>query len=131
MSTPHNQPPGATNLARQDELVTTLNSIMAQLTSISNRLDLQGSTLARHAQLLDRAEGFVALGVTPLSPTVMPNCGPTTGNGQGMGTGVTDGPVPRTHHPPPHDLCDDLRNSSPAEAQFSQVRRRVRSVTVA
>jgi hypothetical protein len=56
-STPDNRPPGATDPARQDDLTVTLNSIMAQLTTISNRLDLQGTTLAKHALLLDGAEG--------------------------------------------------------------------------
>jgi hypothetical protein len=49
MSTPDNRSPDAIDTARQDDLTSTLNNIMAQLTSISNRLDLQGSMLARHA----------------------------------------------------------------------------------
>jgi hypothetical protein len=56
-STPDNRPPGATDPARQDDLTATLNSIMAQLTTISNRLNLHGTTLAKHALLLDGTEG--------------------------------------------------------------------------
>jgi hypothetical protein len=55
---------------------------MAQLTSIGSHLDLQGTTLARHAQLLDDAEGS-----NPLVTT-------TGGQGQGgagQGSGTSGG----------------------------------------
>jgi hypothetical protein len=61
-STPDNRPPGAIDPARQDDLTATLHSIMAQLMTISNRLDLQGTTLAKHALLLDGAEGSAVAG---------------------------------------------------------------------
>jgi hypothetical protein len=61
-NTPDNRSPGATDPARQDDLMATLNSIMAQLMTISNRLDLQGTTLAKHALLLDGAEGSAVAG---------------------------------------------------------------------
>jgi hypothetical protein len=99
-STPDNQLPDATNPARQDDLTATLNSIMAQLTTISNRLDLQGTTLAKHALLLDGVEGSVATGGRSPAP-----------NGAGSNPGTTGGAAPRNHHPPPRDYHDDLRNS--------------------
>jgi hypothetical protein len=99
-STSDNQPPGTTDPARQDDLTTTLNSIMAQLTTISNRLDLQGTTLAKHALLLDGAEGStVAGGRSP---------GPDDAGGKQDTTG---GAGPRNHQPSPRDHHDDLRNS--------------------
>jgi hypothetical protein len=57
MSAPDSRPPNASDPDRQADLTDTLNTIMAQLTTISNRLDLQGTTLARHAQRLDDTEG--------------------------------------------------------------------------
>jgi hypothetical protein len=57
MSAPDSRPPNASDPDRQADLTDTLNTIMAQLTTISNRLDLQGTTLARHAQRLDGTEG--------------------------------------------------------------------------
>jgi hypothetical protein len=99
-STPDNRPPDATDPARQDDLTTTLNSIMAQLTTISNRLNLQGTTLAKHALLLDGAEGSaVAGGRSP---------GPDDARGKQHMTG---GAAPRNHQPSPRDHHDDLRNS--------------------
>jgi hypothetical protein len=89
-STPDNQPPGATDPAQQDDLTATLNSIMAQLTTISNRLDLQGTTLAKHAMLLNGAEGSVAAGGHSPAP-----------NGDGSNPNTTGGAAPRNHHPPP------------------------------
>jgi hypothetical protein len=88
MSTPDNRPPSATDFVRNDDLASTLNNIMAQLMSISKRLDLQGTTLAQHTQLLDGAEGAA----------------------NGGGTGVVNGAAPTTHHPP-RDYRDDLQNS--------------------
>jgi hypothetical protein len=38
---------------------------MAQLTTISNILDLQGTTLAKHALLLDGEDGSAASGARP------------------------------------------------------------------
>jgi hypothetical protein len=108
MSTPDNQPPSTIDPARRDDLTNTLNNIMVQLTSINNRLDLQGSTLARHAQLLDGVEGSVASSATPSPQNGAASGVPTTGAGNGGGTGVTDGAVPRTHQPPPRDYHDDL-----------------------
>jgi hypothetical protein len=99
-STPDNQPPGATDPAQQDDLTATLNSIMAQLTTISNRLDLQGTMLAKHAMLLNGAEGSVAAGGHSPAP-----------NGDGSNPDTTGGAAPRNHHPPPRDYHDDLRNS--------------------
>jgi hypothetical protein len=61
-STPDNRPSGTTDPARQDDLTATLDSIMAQLMTISNRLDLQGMTLAKHVLLLDGAEGSTVAG---------------------------------------------------------------------
>jgi hypothetical protein len=46
MSAPDNRPPDASDPDRQADLVETLNTIMVQLSTISNRLDLQGATLA-------------------------------------------------------------------------------------
>jgi hypothetical protein len=46
MSAPDNRPPGASDPNRQADLADTLSTIMAQLTMINNRLDLQGATLA-------------------------------------------------------------------------------------
>jgi hypothetical protein len=92
MSTLDNRPPGATDPTLQDDLASTHNNIMAQFTTISNRLDLQGSTLAQHAQLLEGTKGSAASGATPPSQH-----------------GATSS-VPATHHPPPHDYRDDLRN---------------------
>jgi hypothetical protein len=93
MSTPDNRPPGATDPTLQDDLARTHNNIMAQFTTISNRLDLQGSTLAQHAQLLEGTKGSAASGATPPSQH-----------------GATSS-VLATHHPPPHDYRDDLRNT--------------------
>jgi hypothetical protein len=66
MSTLDNRPPGApTDSGKQADLANTLNSIMAQLTSIGSRLDLQGATLAHHARLLDNVEGSTPLITNP------------------------------------------------------------------
>jgi hypothetical protein len=111
MSTPDNQPLSTIDPARRDDLTNTLNNIMVQLTSINNRLNLQGSTLARHAQLLDGVEGSVASGATPSPQNGTASGVPATGAGNGGGTGMTDEVVPRTHQPPPRDYHDDLRNS--------------------
>jgi hypothetical protein len=46
MSTPDNRPPDASDPNRQADHADTLSMIMAQLTMISNGLDLQGATLA-------------------------------------------------------------------------------------
>jgi hypothetical protein len=46
MSAPDNRPPDASDPDRQADHVETLNTIMVQLSTISNRLDLQGATLA-------------------------------------------------------------------------------------
>jgi hypothetical protein len=73
-------------------------------------LDLQGSTLARHAQLLDGTKGSAAFGTTPPSNGAASGV-PTIGAGNGGGAGVVDGAVPRTHRPPPRDYRDDLRNA--------------------
>jgi hypothetical protein len=57
MSTPDNRPSGtAANSRKQADLADTINSIMAQLASIGSHLDLQGATLAHHAQQLDGAK---------------------------------------------------------------------------
>jgi hypothetical protein len=76
----------ATDPTHQDDLATTLNNIIVQLTSISNRLDLQGSALARHVQLLEGAEGSTASGTIAPSQAAGPNGGPAMGGGQGEGT---------------------------------------------
>jgi hypothetical protein len=87
-STPDNRPPDATNPARQDDLTATLNSIMAQLTTISNRLDLQGTTLTKHALLLNGAEGSVVTG------------GRSPGSDDAGGKqDTTGGAAPRNHQP--------------------------------
>jgi hypothetical protein len=99
-NTPDNRPPGASDPARQDDLTTTLNSIMAQLTTISNRLDLQGTTLAKHALLLDGAEGSAVAGGRSPDPDGARGKQDTTG-----------GAGPRNHQPSGRDHHDDLRNS--------------------
>jgi hypothetical protein len=101
-STPDNRPPGATDPARQDDITATLNSIMAQLTTISNRLDLQGNTLAKHALLLDGAEGSAASGAHPLASNGMASGVPIS-NDAGSNPDTMDGTAPRNHHPPPRD----------------------------
>jgi hypothetical protein len=98
-STPDNRPPGTTDPARQDDLTATLNSIMAQLTAVSNRLDLQGTTLTKHALLLDGAEGSVAARGRSPAP-----------NGASSNLDTTGGAAPHNHHPPPRDYHDDLWN---------------------
>jgi hypothetical protein len=99
-STPDHRPPDAPDPARQDDLTMTLNSIMAQLTTISNRIDLQGTTLTKHALLLDGAEGSaVAGGRSP---------GPDDARGKQDTTG---GAGPRNHQASARDHHDDLRNS--------------------
>jgi hypothetical protein len=98
-STPDNLPPSATYPARQDDLTATLNSIMAQRIAISNRLDLQGTTLAKHAMLLDGAGGSVVAGGRSPAP-----------NGVGSNPDTTGGAAPRNHHPLPRDYHNDLRN---------------------
>jgi hypothetical protein len=56
---PDNRPPGASDPDWQDEILTTLHSIMAQLTTLRNRVDLQGSTIAKHALLLEQRQAAV------------------------------------------------------------------------
>jgi hypothetical protein len=93
MSTPDNRPSDATaDSGKQADLADTLNSIMAQLTSIGSRLNLQGITLAHHTQLLDSTEGS--------NPPVT-----TTG---GITSGTADGAFQPNHH---RDNHVDLRNS--------------------
>jgi hypothetical protein len=79
---------------------------MVQLTMISNHLDLQGATLACHAQRLDSAAGFGARNTASVAQTVALVGG--QGNGPNGGTGGTDGsalcPLP------PHDHRVDLCN---------------------
>jgi hypothetical protein len=74
-------------------------------------LYLQGSTLARHAHLLDGIEGSAASGATPPSQNGATSGVLTIGAGNGRGTGVADGAVPCTHQPPLRDYRDDLRNT--------------------
>jgi hypothetical protein len=107
MSCPDNRPPGAsTDFGKQVDLVDTLNSIMAQLTLIGSHLDLQGATLACHAQLLDSAEGS-----TP--PIINLGAQGPGGAGHGFDTssgagGATDGSLRPNNH---RDNHVDLRNS--------------------
>jgi hypothetical protein len=57
MSTPDNRSSvAAANSQKQADLADTINSIMAQLTSIGSHLNLQGATLAHHTQQLDGTE---------------------------------------------------------------------------
>jgi hypothetical protein len=109
-NTPDNRLPGATDPARQDDLTATLNNIMAQLTTISNRLYLQGTTLAKHALLLDGADGSAASGARPPAPNSTAS-GVSGPNDAGSNPDTTDGTASRNHHPPPHDYRDDMRNS--------------------
>jgi hypothetical protein len=111
MSTPNNWLLSATtNPESQANLADTLNTIMAQLTSIDSRLDLQGATLARHAQLLGGIEGSTAPNNNPLNQIIAGVDGAVHGSGTSGGIGGTEG---HTHnpHPPPRDYRDDLRNS--------------------
>jgi hypothetical protein len=108
MSTSDKQSLSATDPIRQDDLASTLNNIMAQLTTISNILDLQGSTLAGHVQLLDGTEGSTTSGDTPPSQNGATSSVPATGAGNGGGKEVADGAIPHTHQPPPCDYHDDL-----------------------
>jgi hypothetical protein len=64
MFAPDNRPPSATDPDHQADLADTLNMIMAQLMTISHCLDLQGATLARHAQRLNSTEGSDASNTT-------------------------------------------------------------------
>jgi hypothetical protein len=98
MSAPDNWPPSAINPDRQVDLTDTLSTITAQLTMISNRLDLQGANLARHAQRLDGTEGSDASNTTTTTQAA------ATGGGQGNGsngsTKGVDGSTPRPPQPP-------------------------------
>jgi hypothetical protein len=67
---PDNRPPGASDPDRQEEILTTLHSILAQLTTLSNRVDLQGSTVARHARLLEGTDGSAVAGDRSPGPDV-------------------------------------------------------------
>jgi hypothetical protein len=99
-NTPDNRPPGASDPARQDEIMTTLHSIMAQLTTLSNRLDLQGTTIAKHALLLDGTNGSAVAGGRSPGP-----------DGTGGRQDTTGGADPRHHQPSGCDHHDDLKNS--------------------
>jgi hypothetical protein len=81
---------------------------MAQLTMMSNRLDLQGATLACHAQRLGNAEGFDASNTSATTQIAAPTGGQGNGSNGGIGGAESSGPRPPQ---PPHDHRKDLRNS--------------------
>jgi hypothetical protein len=101
MSAPDNQPPPIL-IARPT------SPIMAQLTMMSNRLDLQGATLACHAQRLDNAEGFDASNTNTTTLITAPTGG--QGNGSNDGIGGAESSASRPPQPP-RDHREDLRNS--------------------
>jgi hypothetical protein len=100
MLLPDTTPSTIADPGTQPDLARTLNTIMAQLTSLGNRLDLQGKTLAWHAQLLDGAEVSTA----PLANLPPQNIGAVSGIVHGSST---------FHQPPPppRDYRDNLRQS--------------------
>ena len=99
-NSPDNRPPGASDPDRQDEILTTLHSIMAQLTSLSNRVDLQGSTVARHARLLEGTAGSAVAGDRSPSPDV-----------PGGRRETSRGADPRHTQPSGRDHHDELKSS--------------------
>jgi hypothetical protein len=82
MSLPDTMPGTITDPRTQPDLAKTLNTIMAQLTTLGNHMDLQGKTLARHAQLLDGAEVSTA----PLANLPSQNTSAVSGAIHGSGT---------------------------------------------
>jgi hypothetical protein len=81
---------------------------MVQLMMIINRLDLQGITLAWHAQRLDDIEGSSASNTNSARQIMVPTGGHD--NGSNGGTGGTDGSTPHPQQPP-HDHHEDICNS--------------------
>jgi hypothetical protein len=71
-------------------------------------LDLQGATLACHAQHLDNAEGFDASNTNTTTLITAPTGG--QGNGSNDGIGGAESSAPRPPQPP-RDHREDLRNS--------------------
>jgi hypothetical protein len=84
---------------------------MARLTSLGNRLDLQGKTLARHAQLLDGAEVSTAPSANLPSQNTGAVNGAVHGSGTNGGTKGADEGSFRQPPPPTHNYRDDLRQS--------------------
>jgi hypothetical protein len=86
MSTPDNWSPDAsTDSRKQADLANTLNSIMAQLTLIGNRLNLQGATLTHHTQLLDGTEDSLHRSATQAPRATVAS---TTARAQAVASGV-------------------------------------------
>jgi hypothetical protein len=111
MSLPDTTPSTIADPGTQHNLAKTLNTIMARLTSLGNRLDLQGKTLARHAQLLDAVEVSIAPSANLPSQNTGAVSGAVHGSGINGGAGGADEGSFRQPPPLPHDYRDDLRQS--------------------
>jgi hypothetical protein len=107
-------PPGAQDPAASEAIADTLNTILAQLSTINKRLELQGEILARHDQLLEGQSGFGASMPIPAKPT--DKIGQTT---VASGVGGSSGNNGKGFHQPPGshhrhngiDFREELRNS--------------------
>jgi hypothetical protein len=102
------RPPGGQNdPVDNDQLVDTLTNILAQLTTINKRLELQSETIARHDQFLGGANCSVAMKLTADKAT---GSG-MIGNG-GAGSHSNSGDNFVANNQPSHrDFREELHNS--------------------
>jgi hypothetical protein len=89
------RPPGTQDLAESATIVDALHTILAQLSTINKRLELQSETLARHDQILEGQPGSGAS--TPIPPNPTDKTGQTTVASSASGNGGNNGDG--SHHP--------------------------------
>jgi hypothetical protein len=94
------------------EIADTLSTILAQLSTINKRLELQGEAIAHYDQLFEGGNGLAA--ATPSAAKHAPPTGPdntSSGSGGGGGNGNGDDGLRHPSSPNNRDFGDDLLNS--------------------
>jgi hypothetical protein len=96
----------------QASVADTLSTILAQLTTINKRLEIQSEAISRHDRILDGSSGVGGPARSPDKTTKTANSASNgTGSANGAGNGTNGDTASLLGHAQQRDLRDDFRNS--------------------
>jgi hypothetical protein len=98
--------------AAQASVADTLSTILAQLTTINKRLEIQSEAISRHDRILDGSSGVGGPARSPDKTTKTTNSANNgTGSANGAGNGTNGDTASLLGHAHQRDLREDFRNS--------------------